>query len=156
ISFLLLKYQNERESIVDKLMQLSKDQVLEIIIKILKGEKPSKTKHVQCITYPQCPFPNLDSCLNCPNAVLNTYLLINIVEELKNVHISIKNTEFDTIRYRDTLRFFVILDVINQAISEFGKSYIETFINFKALENIITEAKRYFLFNSPNHYIDNK
>ncbi|MED2401197.1 hypothetical protein P4W51_14810, partial [Bacillus thuringiensis] len=63
---------------------------------------------------------------------------------------------FDTIRYRDTLRFFVILDVINQAISEFGKSYIETFINFKALENIITEAKRYFLFNSPNHYIDNK
>ncbi|MED2401425.1 helix-turn-helix domain-containing protein, partial [Bacillus thuringiensis] len=132
ISFLLLKYQNERESIVDKLMQLSKDQVLEIIIKILKGEKPSKTKHVQCITYPQCPFPNLDSCLNCPNAVLNTYLLINIVEELKNVHISIKNTEFDTIRYRDTLRFFVILDVINQAISEFGKSYIETFINFKA------------------------
>ncbi|WP_242292487.1 DNA-binding protein, partial [Bacillus cereus group sp. BfR-BA-01441] len=156
ISFLLLKYQNERESIVDKLIQLPKDQVIEIIIKILKGEKPSKTKHVQCITYPQCSYPNFDSCLKCPNAVFNIYLLIGIVEELKNVHTSIKNTNFDTIRYRDTIRFVLILDIINQAISELGKSYIETFINFQVLENIITETNKYFLFDSPNYYIHTK
>jgi len=156
ISFLLLKYQNERESIVDKLIQLPKDQVIEIIIKILKGEKPSKTKHVQCITYPQCSYPNFDSCLNCPNAVFNIYLLIGIVEELKNVHTSIKSTNFDTIRYRDTIRFVLILDIINQAISELGKSYIETFINFQVLENIITETNKYFLFDSPNYYIHTK
>lgn len=156
ISFLLLKYQNERESIVDKLIQLPKDQVIEIIIKILKGEKPSKTKHVQCITYPQCSYPNFDSCLNCPNAVFNIYLLIGIVEELKNVHTSIKSTTFDTIRYRDTIRFVLILDIINQAISELGKSYIETFINFQVLENIITETNKYFLFDPPNYYIHTK
>ncbi|EJV87831.1 helix-turn-helix domain-containing protein [Bacillus cereus] len=156
ISFLLLKYQNERAPIVDKLMQLPKDQVIEIIIKILKGEKPSKTKHVQCITYPQCSFPNFDSCLNCPNAIFNVYLLISIVEELKNIHTSIKSTNFDTIRYRDTIRFILILDIINQAISEFGKSYIETFINFEVFENIITEANKYFLFDCPNYHISTK
>ncbi|MEI3892480.1 MULTISPECIES: helix-turn-helix domain-containing protein [Bacillus] len=156
ISFLLLKYQNERTPIIDKLIQLPKDQVIEIIIKILKGESPSKTKHVQCITYPHCSFPNFDSCLNCPNAVFNMYLLINIVEELKNIHTSIKSTSFDTIRYRDTIRFILILDVINQAISEFGKSHIETFINFEVLENIITETSKYFLFDYPNYHISTK
>ncbi|RAN76628.1 helix-turn-helix domain-containing protein [Bacillus sp. SRB_331] len=156
ISFLLLKYQNERAPIVDKLMQLPRDQVIEIIIKILKGEKPSKTKHVQCITYPQCSFPNFDSCLNCPNAIFNIYLLISIVEEIKNIHTSIKSTNFDTIRYRDTIRFILILDIINQAISEFGKSYIETFINFEVFENIITEANKYFLFDYPNYHISTK
>ncbi|MHA4160345.1 helix-turn-helix domain-containing protein [Bacillus cereus] len=156
ISFLLLKYQNERAPIIDKLMQLPKDQVIEIIIKILKGENPSKTKHVQCIIYPQCAFPNLDSCLNCPNAIFNIYLLISIVEELKNIHTSIKSSNFDTIRYRDTMRFILILDIINQAISEFGKSYIETFINFEVLENIITETNKYFLFNYPNYHLSTK
>ncbi|WP_226603042.1 helix-turn-helix domain-containing protein [Bacillus cereus] len=156
ISFLLLKYQNERTPIIDELMQLPKDQVIEIIIKILKGENPSKNKHVQCVTYPQCTFPNLDSCLNCPNAVFNIYLLISIVEELKSIHTSIKSTNFDTIRYRDTIRFILILDIINQAISEFGKSYIETFINFEALENIITEANKHFLFNYPNYHLSTK
>ncbi|PGS68221.1 DNA-binding protein [Bacillus cereus] len=158
LSFLLLKYQNERKSLIDTFTKLPKGQIIDIIIKILKGEKPSKTKHIQCITYPQCSFPNLDSCLHCPNAVFNIYVFIHIVEELKKLSVSLQTTFFDTIRYRDTIRFIFLLDIINQAISELGKSYIETFINFEVLENMITENSKYFLYDTPipHSYIPSK
>ncbi|MGG0248776.1 helix-turn-helix domain-containing protein [Peribacillus frigoritolerans] len=155
LSYFLLRQQSERKTILDSLSCIPKDILKEKILKILKGEMPSKTKHAQCISFPHCNYPTLNSCLNCPNVILKTHLLVSITEELKKVCDSIKYSEFEAIKYRDTLAFLKLLEIINQAVNELGKEFISSFIDFNYLQSLIVEINNELLLKSPKNNLKN-
>ncbi|KZS43350.1 hypothetical protein AWU65_01670 [Paenibacillus glucanolyticus] len=60
--------------------------------------------------------------------------------------VSIKNTKYPAVRVRDRKFLFQILDLLSQAIQQFGKTYVQTFIDLNnlkekmiAIQNLISE-----------------
>lgn len=155
LSYFLLKQQSDKKTLMDTLSNIPKDILKEKVLKILKGEMPSKTKHAQCITYPHCPYPNLENCLGCSNAILKVHLLISIIEEIKKVSTSIQTSNYEVIRHRDTLAFLKLLQIINQAIDELGQEYVSSFIDLNQLKNLIIDINENILIENPKYLQSN-
>jgi len=155
LSYFLLKQQSDKKTLMDTLSNIPKDLLKEKVLKILKGEMPSKTKHAQCITYPHCPYPNLENCLGCSNAILKVHLLISIIEEIKKVSTSIQTSNYEVIRHRDTLAFLKLLQIINQAIDELGQEYVSSFIDLIQLKNLIIDINENILIENPKYLQSN-
>ncbi|SFB25646.1 MULTISPECIES: helix-turn-helix domain-containing protein [unclassified Bacillus (in: firmicutes)] len=152
ISYFLLQQQSERQNTMTYLRNMAKDQLKDTIMKLLKGEMPARMPHTQCISYPECPYPSRITCMGCSNLIPKDYVLLNIVEELKSLSNSIRKTEFELIRYRDTLYILQILDIINQAINDLGKEFVSTFLDFNALVLLMNDNKKYMKFNQPSKF----
>ncbi|MDE8674454.1 helix-turn-helix domain-containing protein [Priestia aryabhattai] len=149
LSYFLLKQQSDRKTLMDLLYNIPKEELKTKIINILKGNMPSKTKHAQCISYPTCNYPTLNNCLSCQNAVPKVHVLISVVEEIKKVIRSIRETSYPAIKYRDTRALIKLLEIINQATDELGKDYISSFVDFYELQKIILEIKDQMLLEKP-------
>lgn len=151
LSCFLLKQQSDRKTLIDLLSNIPKEELKNKVVDILKGNLPSKTKHAQCISYPICNYPTLNNCLSCKNAVPKVHVLISVVEEIKKVIRSIKESSYPAIKYRDTVALIKLLEIINQATDELGKDYISAFVNFNELQKIILEINDQMLLQNPRY-----
>ena len=146
LSSFLVRQQQSKDSLALRLSSLTEKDLKTVLQKIYKGEMPAKLQHVQCLTYPNCTSPTATTCLHCENAIPKIYILISIHHEIDRLFASIKKTEHPAVRVRDSKLLFQILDLLSQAVQQFGKAYVQTFINLNnvkqkmlAIQNLINE-----------------
>lgn len=146
LSYFLIRQQNSKESLALRLSTLGEMDLKNMLFKIYKNEMPAKLQNVQCLTYPSCSSPTSTTCLHCEYAIPKIYVLISIRHEIDRLIESIQKTEYPAVRVRDCKLLFQILDLLNQAVQQFGKSQIETFINLTnvkqkiiAIQHLISE-----------------
>ena len=146
LSYFLIRQQQSKQSLALRLSNLTEKDLNTLLFKIYKGEMPAKLQHVQCLTYPNCTSPTAISCLHCENAIPKVYILISIQHELERLISSIQNTKYPAVRVRDRKFLFQILDLLNQAVQQFGRSYVQTFIDLNnlkekmiAIQNLLSE-----------------
>lgn len=143
LSSFLQQQQQEKQSIALRLSNMPKDELKIILQKIYRGEMPSRLKNGQCLLYPNCPIPSVNSCSHCNYLIPKVYLLSSIEEEIKRLLHSIKTTRYRAIRERDSSLLYKILDLLNQAVAEFGKTYVQVFIDIDTLKkSLLTVADK--------------
>ncbi|WP_090738812.1 helix-turn-helix domain-containing protein [Paenibacillus sp. Mc5Re-14] len=145
LSYFLVRQQKSKKSLALQLSNITEKDLETLLYKVYKGEMPAKLQHVQCLTYPNCTSPTAMTCLQCENAIPKIYILISIYHELDRLIVSIQNTKYPATRIRDSKFLFQILDLLSQAVQQFGKNYVETFVDLNniklkilAIQNLIS------------------
>jgi len=127
----LLQVRQKRSSVMAGLAKLSKELLIELLLKIFKGEMPSKNENAQCLTSPTCEYPRLNSCYSCPNIIPKNYLFIELSGEFDRLIHSIETTKHDSIRKKESYFLFNLLILLDEGINFFGDDYIEAFIKIQ-------------------------
>ncbi|TKC14365.1 helix-turn-helix domain-containing protein [Robertmurraya kyonggiensis] len=134
----LLDYKNRKESIVTTLYKMSTEQLKKILIKVYKGQMPSRDGCGQCLSFPNCHFPNRKPCIGCINFIPQLQqVLIEAKEEFYRLIDSIKNCYTDTILKRDSVFLFNVLLLFNEAAETFGNDIVDGFLSSKDRKNAI-------------------
>ena len=139
----LLSERNQNYSLAMRLAQMSKQELRYLITKIFKGEMPAKTEHAQCLVYPECPYPTRKSCLGCENIIPTDYVLISVTEQIKTTMLNIYNSETSRIKEREFYYLKKLFLLVNQAIVEKGKTFVDTFIDRKQLKKLFIALTKY-------------
>ena len=125
---ILNKFENEKESIINRIYSMDNETAFDYIRKIYLKEMPSKAENVQCLSFPSCHAKNCEySCFTCPFAIPNAYsmnsLKIDIMERVQKI---INAKTQGTIKKEN--RFLnKSLDMLAQAILDFGEDYVWSF-----------------------------
>jgi hypothetical protein len=135
----LLQIRQKRSSVMSRLAKLSKESLIELLVKIFKGEMPSKTENAQCITSPKCEYPRLNSCYSCPNVIPKNYLFIELSGEFDRLINSIETTEHDAIRKKESYFLLNSLLLLDEGINFFGEEYIEAFLNIQHVREKLSQ-----------------
>ncbi|OUC02587.1 hypothetical protein BK784_08815 [Bacillus thuringiensis serovar medellin] len=134
LSHFLNERLKERESIAMRVAKMPKEELKQILGKISRGEMPAKMQHAQCLTYPNCAYQAAVSCLHCEHIIPKTYLLISIDEEIKRIIKSIQDARYSASIIRDYNFLLKLLELLSQAVMEFGKDYVKTFIDLNKVQ----------------------
>ncbi|MEC1743314.1 helix-turn-helix domain-containing protein [Schinkia azotoformans] len=135
-SSFLLEERYKRESLALRLSMLPKQDLKILIIKIFRGEMPAKIPHAQCLTFPICKFAERKTCIGCENIVPTDYLLISISEQINTTLYNLYNANFERARQREERFLKQMFFLINEAINEKGKEYVETFIDRRKIKDL--------------------
>ncbi|SFM48174.1 hypothetical protein SAMN03159341_1378 [Paenibacillus sp. 1_12] len=135
----LLQIRQKRSSVMSVLAKLSKESLIELLVKIFKGDMPSKTENAQCITSPKCEYPRLNSCYSCPNVIPKNYLFIELSGEFDRLINSIETTEHDAIRKKESYFLFNLLLLLDEGINFFGEEYIEAFLKIQHVREKLSQ-----------------
>lgn len=135
----ITQYKKRKESCITYLIKLSRLELIELVLKIFKGEQPSKSKNGQCIVHPHCDNPHYGSCINCEKFVPQELILFELPYEVNRLIDQIKKTENDTLLIRDSFFLNNILIVLNEAITTYGKEKINSYIKLSDLKKRLTE-----------------
>ncbi|WP_156158094.1 hypothetical protein [Gordoniibacillus kamchatkensis] len=135
VSRFLKESEKARESLALRVAKMTTEEITQFLNKISKGELPSKMKNAQCFVYPECSYPTANSCLHCENIIPRSYLLISINQELNRLIDSICATTLEAIAFRDYKILTMVLDLLKQAEKQFGRNFIQSFINLEELKN---------------------
>lgn len=143
------KNNQSKETLITKLLLLSKSEIKELFGQILRGDRPAKDAHGQCFSYPNCDKPQLQSCFYCENFIPQVYLLIELKYELIRLVESIKASNHLTIILRDSEFLKKLLTLLNESVSIYGEAYISSFIDLTDVRESIFEIKdRLFIENT--------
>ncbi|MEY8643114.1 helix-turn-helix domain-containing protein [Staphylococcus arlettae] len=134
-SFLLTE-RNQNNSLALRLAEMSKEELKYLITKIFRGEMPAKTEHAQCLVYPECSYPTRKTCLGCENIIPTDYVLISVTEQIKTTMLNLYNSKTSRIREREFYYLKKLFILINQAIVEKGREYVDTFIDREQLKKL--------------------
>ncbi|MCG7384679.1 helix-turn-helix domain-containing protein [Paenibacillus sp. ACRRY] len=135
----LLQIREKRSSVMSRLAKLKKESCIKLIVKIFKGEMPSKTENAQCITFPKCEYPRLNSCYSCANIIPKNYLLIELSGEFDRLINSIESTEHDAIRKKESYFLLNLLLLLDEGINFFGEEYIEAFLSIQYVREKLSQ-----------------
>lgn len=135
----LLQIKQKRNSVLTRLANLSKESLIETLIKIFKGEMPSKTENAQCITHPVCEHPRLNSCYSCPNIIPKNYLFIELNGEFDRLINSIETTQHDAVRKKESYFLLNLLLLLDEGIKFFGENYVEAFIKIQQVRDKLSQ-----------------
>ena len=141
-SFLLTE-RNQNNSLALRLAQMSKEELKYLITKIFRGEMPAKTEHAQCLVHPECPYPTRKTCLGCENIIPTDYVLISVTEQIKTTMLNLYNSKTSRIREREFYYLKKLFLLVNQAMVEKGKTYVDTFIDRKQLKKLFIALVEY-------------
>lgn len=97
---------------------------------------PAKTEFAQCLVYPECPYPTRKTCLGCENIIPTDYVLISVTEQIKTTMLNLYNSKTSRIREREFYYLKKLFILVNQAIVEKGKEYVDTFIDREQLKKL--------------------
>ncbi|MDZ3952281.1 helix-turn-helix domain-containing protein [Bacillus thuringiensis] len=150
VACFLQKQQQEKQTIIQQVLQLPREKVKRIVYNILKGEMPGKSVHTQCLVFPDCKHPNYQSCAPCQYVIPKSYFLISLVEEVIQLSRSILETQFDAVRHRDTLHLLKILSLLDQATEELGKEYTSSFFSNTQLSTWLSRLQPYLQLTKPH------
>ncbi|MFC0476813.1 helix-turn-helix domain-containing protein [Robertmurraya beringensis] len=135
----LLQIRQKRNSVMSRLAKMSKESLIELLVKIFKGEMPSKTEHAQGLTAPSCEYPRLNSCYSCPNIIPKNYLFIELSGEFDRLIKSIETTEHDVVRKKESYFLMNLLTLLDEGINFFGEDYIEAYIRIQHVRDNLSK-----------------
>jgi hypothetical protein len=133
---------NRVKNIILGLLAKDREELKDAVIKIFKGDAPSKMEHSQCllkaIDKTACEFPQRRDCVGCDYLVFEMYFLLQFKSMFEELLKSIRyaKTEFDKRRYTNSL-FNFYLPILKQAVETLGKDRVRAFINMDKIINDI-------------------
>ncbi|WP_165771451.1 helix-turn-helix domain-containing protein [Bacillus cereus] len=125
--------QDEHTSIIKKLTSLSTNDLKNKINEILKGELPAKVPHAQCLIYPKCNKQH--NCYSCDFIIPKDYLLFALADEIIQTISKLQSSELEAITLKNSYQLHRMLTILQQAVTEFGVDYINTFLNFNSIKS---------------------
>lgn len=135
-------YNVKMNEVLKELMQMNKEGIKDLLIKIALGETPSKMEHSQCllkaIDKTKCFYPERTDCIGCIYLIPEMYFLLIFNRKLSEVLGNINNSKnkFDSQRYSFALKE-AYLPILSEAISTFGKERVSAFININNIQETI-------------------
>lgn len=134
----LLDYKHRKESVVRRLYKMNTEQLKEIVIKIYKGQMPSRDGCGQCLSFPKCHFANRKTCIGCINFIPQLpQVLIEAKQEFYRLVDSMKNSYTEAILERDTVFLFNVLLLFNEAAETFGDEIVNGFLPSQERKNAV-------------------
>ncbi|WP_096200663.1 helix-turn-helix domain-containing protein [Bacillus sp. FJAT-45350] len=145
ISYQLNQIYENRRSIVSRLREYSQEEVKEIVLKLSKGEMPSKSEYGQCFLYPGCKYPKRQNCFGCEYLIPQNLILIELKSEINRLIDNIKKATNEVILERETNFLMHVLFLWKEARMCFGdeitSAYIPIEITWDKIEGVASKIK---------------
>ncbi|WP_163050996.1 hypothetical protein [Bacillus cereus] len=119
----------KKRAVINEIRELDPEEAFEYIRRIYLREMPSKTKNMQCFSFPKCcKSSGEDSCTSCHYVIPNVYSISTIITDVQNSieRYKISNTNGQKKKEQRTLEH--CLELYYQAIEEFGEEEVWSFI----------------------------
>ncbi|MDQ8738867.1 hypothetical protein [Paenibacillus sp. LHD-38] len=127
-SSFLQAIENEKQTIIIKIKSMDKAEAFEYIRKLYLNEMPSKQQHIQCFSYPSCHKPSRDyKCTTCAYAIPNMYALNALASDIRGTMEKYREARTDGSKEKYFNSLSLSLDLLTQALSEFGEDLTWTF-----------------------------
>lgn len=142
----LIHQQQKKQSLALELAMMDKEVIKAKLQKINNGQFPSRTENAQCFKYEDgCSTPTA-LCATCHFIIPQNYILVSIQQQIdeliREFHLLEEYQVNERIKLTNIL--FKVMDLIKQAVEEFGKEYVSTFIDLK-IKDKLNEIKHKFL-----------
>ncbi len=129
----------EREMLLGEIYSWHEDEIKEKTELLFSGKLLSRTDNVSCLISGRCPYPTEDKCMLCRYSVPTTFSLTMAGEELKRLLTEIGKTDTEDVADRINLTYQIgkLAMILKEAIDRFGYEYIETYINYEEINELI-------------------
>ena len=139
ISGALLGIAQERDRLLAEIYSWHEDEVKEKAELLFSGKLLSRTEDIYCLMNGKCPYPTEDKCMLCRYSIPTTYSLTLTGEELMRLLIELgktcKEDKYDRINL--TYQIGKLVMILKEAIARFGYEYIETYIDYGKINELI-------------------
>ena len=139
ISGALLGIAQERDRLLAEIYSWHEDEVQEKAELLFSGKLLSRTEDIYCLMNGKCPYPTEDKCMLCRYSIPTTYSLTLAGEELMRLLIELgktcKEDKYDRINL--TYQIGKLIMILKEAIARFGYEYIETYIDYGKINELI-------------------
>lgn len=157
ISGTLHNITRERELLLAEIHSWHEDEIREKTDLLFAGKLLSRTDDIYCLMHGRCPYPTEDRCILCRYSIPTTYSLTMAGEELTRLLTELGQTDgedrIDRIdRINLTYQIGKLITVIKEAISRFGYQYIETYIDYKQINELIQVHAPKMIFLEDTQY----
>lgn len=154
ISGALHSITNDRELFLAEIYSWHEDEIKEKAELLFAGKLLSRTDDIYCLMQERCPYPTEDQCMLCRYSIPTTYSLTMVGEELIRVltQISMTSEEDRLDRINFTYQIGKLIMIIKEAIDRFGHEYIETYINYKEINELIQAQTPKMIFLEDRKY----
>ncbi|URJ64016.3 hypothetical protein [Paenibacillus polymyxa] len=120
--------EDEKQTIITKIKLMDKAEAFEFVRKLYLNEMPSKEKQIQCFSYPTCHKPSKDyKCTSCSFAIPNMYSLTALASDIKDCMKKYREARTSGSKDKYYLSLSRSLDLLTQALTEFGEELTWTF-----------------------------
>ncbi|APB70040.1 hypothetical protein PPYC1_06565 [Paenibacillus polymyxa] len=120
--------EDEKQTIITKIKLMDKAEAFEFVRKLYLNEMPSKEKQIQCFSSPTCHKPSKDyKCTSCSFAIPNMYSLTALASDIKDCMKKYREARTSGSKDKYYLSLSRSLDLLIQALNEFGEELTWTF-----------------------------
>lgn len=138
----------EREMLLNEIYSWQEDEIKEKTELLFSGKLMSRTEDVSCLMNGRCPYPTEDKCMLCRYSIPTTFSLATVGDELKRVLSELGRTAAEDVTDRISLTYQVgkLVMILKEAIGRFGYEYIETYIDYKEINELIKKETPNMIF----------
>ena len=142
MSSFLIKRQQAMRTIGMELADMPGNILKRKLEAIYNGEMPSRHFNIQCLHSNGCSIKGAP-CAQCPYKIPIIYSLTSIKYDINRIIAEIEKLQENKINEckRNTILLTNLLDVLNQAVITFGKSYINVYMNIAELKEKLQNIK---------------
>ena len=138
----------EREMLLNEIYSWQEDEIKEKTELPFSGKLMSRTEDVSCLVSGRCPYPTEDKCMLCRYSIPTTFSLAMAGDELKRLLTEFGRTNEEDVIDRINLTYQIgkLIMVLKEAIDRFGYEYIETYIDYKEINELIKKETPNMIF----------
>lgn len=138
----------EREMLLNEIYSWQEDEIKEKTELLFSGKLMSRTEDVSCLMNGRCPYPTEDKCMLCRYSIPTTFSLATAGDELKRLLSEFGRTNAEDVIDRINLTYQIgkLVMILKEAIDRFGYEYIETYIDYKEINELIKKETPNMIF----------
>lgn len=138
----------EREMLLNEIYSWQEDEIKEKTELLFSGKLMSRTDDVSCLMNGRCPYPTEDKCMLCRYSIPTTFSLTMAGDELKRLLTEFGRTDAEDVTDRINLTYQIgkLVMVLKEAIDRFGYEYIETYIDYEEINELIKKETPNMIF----------
>lgn len=138
----------EREMLLNEIYSWQEDEIKEKTEMLFSGKLMSRTEDVSCLMNGRCPYPTEDKCMLCKYSIPTTFSLATAGDELKRLLTEFGRTNAEDVIDRINLTYQIgkLIMILKEAIDRFGYEYIETYIDYQEINELIKKETPNMIF----------
>lgn len=138
----------EREMLLNEIYSWQEDEIKEKTELLFSGKLMSRNEDVSCLMNGRCPYPTEDKCMLCRYSIPTTFSLTMAGDELKRLLTELGKTNVEDTIDRISLTYQIgkLIMLLKEAIDRFGYEYIETYIDYKEINELIKKETPNMIF----------
>lgn len=138
----------EREMLLNEIYSWQEDEIKEKTELLFSGKLMSRTEDVSCLMDGRCPYPTEDKCMLCRYSIPTAFSLTMAGDELKRLLTEFGKTNAEDVIDRINLTYQIgkLIVILKEAIDRFGHEYIEAYIDYKEINELIKKETPNMIF----------